>query len=443
MQADAFAIERAGLGRTALLAANGAPWVIADLALLAARCTNVPLPGYFTDAQLRHALDDARLDAIVTDAPARMRTVHEGFRDAESLPGSGLAVLRRAAAPDGGAATPEGIAKITYTSGSTGAPAGVPLTATALEAVARSIADATAPLAVRRHLCLLPLATLLENVAGVYAALLAGAEIRLPARTGVDYGGLDAPTLLGALATHAPESCILVPELLRVLVASGERGWRVPPQLRFVAVGGATVAPELLRRAHALGLPAYEGYGLSECASVVTLNVPGANRPGSVGRPLPHARVRIDAAGEIHVRGTGAAREVATGDLGEFDADGYLHVRGRRRNVLITSFGRNVSPEWVERELLLEPAIAQACVYGEARAHPVALLVPSGAADLPRAVANANSRLPDYARVRAWRAVPPFSPADGTLTANGRVRRDRIATVHADSLATLWRALAS
>ena len=77
----------------------------------------------------------------------------------------------------------------------------------------------------------------------------------------------------------------------------------MPPSLKFVAVGGASVAVELLERAAAVGLPVYEGYGLSECASVVCLNTPAARRPGSVGRPLPHARVRVDADGQLMVSG--------------------------------------------------------------------------------------------------------------------------------------------
>ena len=127
--------------------------------------------------------------------------------------------------------------------------------------------------------------------------------------------------------------------------------------------------------ARVAGLPAYEGYGLSECASVVALNAPGAVREGSVGRVLPHATLRIDEAGEIHVRGAtmlgylgeeGASpEEVATGDLGFINDDGYLYVQGRRKNLLITSLGRNVSPEWVERELLAHTSIGQAVVFGD------------------------------------------------------------------------------
>jgi long-chain acyl-CoA synthetase len=428
------------VARWALHAPNGVAWAVADLALHAGAAQNVPLPTWFTAAQLEHALDDAGVDGVLTDAPGRFESA--GWTADGTAPASGLRLVRRAAR-ECAKPWPAGAAKLTYTSGSTGTPQGVPLAAATLDAIARSVATATAALDLRRHVAILPLATLLENVAGLYASLVAGAECVLPPVTGVGAGTVDAPALLRCLDEHAPHSAILVPELLRVLVAARRRGWPAPPALRFLAVGGAAVAPDLLREAASLGLPVYEGYGLSECGSVVCLNVPGANRPGSVGRPLPHARVRVAADGEVHVGGAVAcgSDEVATGDLGQFDADGFLHLRGRRRNVFITSLGRNVSPEWVERELLADASIAQAYVCGERRPQPVALLVPAdprvGDADLARAVAIANARLPDYACVRDWMRVPPFTPVDGTLTANGRPRRERIAERHATTLASL------
>ena len=461
VESEAHWISRLGGPGTrhALLADNGVGWGIADLALHRWHLLNVPLPGYFTPAQLRHALDDAGVELVLTDEPGRVLGLEARFERVDVSPRSGLIALRRRLDPAAIAALPPGTTKITYTSGSTGTPKGVCLGADALETVARSLAGVTAPLGVRRHLCLLPLATLLDNLAGLLAAPMAGATCVLPPlrETGIRYGGLDVPALLGCITRHAPHSMILVPELLRVLVGAAGQGWQPPASLRFVAVGGASVSASLLERAAAAGLPVYEGYGLSECASVVALNRPGAHKPGTAGRVLPHARVRVDVTGEILVRGAtllgyvGDARglprpaEVSTGDLGEFDSEGFLQVRGRAKNLLITSLGRNVSPEWVERELLLDPAVGQAVVFGEARPYLTALLVPSPtlrtatAQALDAAVQAANARLPDYARVRRWSfASAPFSPADGTLTANGRPRRAAIAERDGARLETLY-----
>jgi acyl-CoA synthetase (AMP-forming)/AMP-acid ligase II len=146
-----------------------------------------------------------------------------------------------------------------------------------------------------------------------------------------------------------------------------------------------------------------------------------------VGRPLAHAKVRI-VEGEIRV---GA---LETGDRGRLDAEGYLYIEGRKKNVLITSYGRNVSPEWPEAELLSGPAIAQAAVFGEARPRLCALVVPAAgafAAAIDAQVRAANSRLPDYARIGAWLpADAPFTPQNGLATANGRARRERIWQVY-------------
>ena len=443
--------------RFALLADNGIGWAVIDLALHLRQLVAVPLPGYFTAQQVQHVIDDAGIDCLLTDEPERLRAILGGWRCCGVSARTAMTMFRRQFDVAVRRPLPPGTEKVTYTSGSTAAPKGVCLGAGDLEAVARSLAGATATLGVEKHLCLLPLATLLENVGGVYAPLLAGARAILPsaAVTGISYAGPDVARVLGCITSVRPDSLILVPELLKLLVASAERGWPAPSSLRFVAVGGASVAVELLERAEAVGLPVYEGYGLSECASVVCLNMPGARRTGSVGRPLPHARVRVAEGGELMVSGVTTRgylgdtpqrprEEWATGDLGEIDADGYVYVRGRRGNMYITSFGRNVAPEWVEREILVEPAIGHVMVHGEARPYSVAIVSASSdsadTATIDRAIAAANARLPDYAQVHRWvRALEPFSLDNGLLTSNGRLRRRQVLERHGMLLEALYR----
>lgn len=424
---------------------NGPAWAIADLAALRAGIVHVPLPGFFTEAQRAHVLQAAGVDAVL--APQALA----GFAPQELALGADALVLnQRHVEP---VSMPPRTAKITFTSGTTGAPKGVCLAAGALLDVAQGVAGALERIGIGRHLCSLPLPLLLENVAGLYAPLLEGAaSVLLPSRE-VGLSGsssFDPARLEAAVERFHADSVITLPQMLRSWagwrLATGARSSRV----KFVAVGGATVGATLIDGARNAGLPAYEGYGLSECGSVQTLNVPRADVPGSVGRPLAHAQLRIAADGEIEVAGTpmlgylgGPAQEGkwwATGDLGAIDTNGFVHVRGRKKNVLITAFGRNVSPEWVEAQLQAQPAIAHAVVFGEGAPALCAVLWPvhpaTGAAALAEAVAAANTTLPDYARVLHWtRALQPFSVQSGMATANGRPQRAAIESCHDAALA--------
>ena len=450
-EVDALAAswQSQGVRVLATLMDNGAAWIAADLAALQAGIVHLPLPGFFTPAQIAHALRAAGADALLAAPQAA-----PGFAPlptvAVELMGQPLAWLRLPAQP---VAMPEGTVKITFTSGTTGTPKGVCLGRAGLAAVAGGVAEALGPLAIGRHLSALPLAVLLENVAGTLAALSQGATCVVPPLQHVGLQGSSSfdPARLNAtvLGTQA-HSVILLPQMLRAwtgwLQATGQRA---SASLKIVAVGGAAVGAPLIAAAHSVGIPACEGYGLSEGGSVQTLNLPGAQHPGSAGRALPHARLRVADDGEIEVAGslflgylgdtTAPPPWWRSGDLGEIDADGFVHVRGRRKQVLITAFGRNVSPEWVETALRGEPAIAQAVVFGEARPALSAVLWPMRPelddAALEAAVQRANATLPDYARIGRWcRATAAFSAETGLATANGRPQRAAIEQRHARAL---------
>ena len=458
---ERFAAQlRASPARVIGLALDNSPlWAVLDLAGLRAAKPVIPLPFFFSTEQVAHSIRDAGIDCILTDQPEAYRKLLEavgigiGAVFAHELNGQTFSDIRLrdiAAKP-----LPAGTVKVTYTSGTTGNPKGVCLGADALHQVASSLLAATRAGADDRHVSVLPLSTLLENLAGVYVPLLAGASCHLLplAEVGLSgSSGLDVKKMLAALIEGNATTTILTPQLLHALVAAVEAGHPAPPQLRFVAVGGAPVAERLLQRAEQLGLPVFEGYGLSECASVVALNSEAERRSGSVGKPLPHAQIRFAEDGEILVAGatllgyTGDAplqpgQFWPSGDIGYLDDDGFLYLTGRKKNIFITSFGRNVAPEWVERELTLHPAIAQAAVFGEARPWNVAVIVPRGSAPgaINQAIAEANSMLPDYARVECWLpAQAPFLPQNGQLTANGRLKREAIWQAYRTSIERLY-----
>ena len=173
-----------GTRRVGLLADNGRAWAITDLALLAGNLVNVPLPQHFGAAQMTHALQTAGVQAVMTDTPRRILDLGLGFIERPASRQTGLVHLTRPAIIPALPALPAGTVKVTYTSGSTAEPKGVCLSRAALEAVAGSVATVAQRLGIRRHLSLLPLATLLENVAGLYAGWLAGATCYLPSGAG-------------------------------------------------------------------------------------------------------------------------------------------------------------------------------------------------------------------------------------------------------------------
>jgi long-chain acyl-CoA synthetase len=410
--------------RTRVLATlldNGPPFIALDEAAAAEGVVHVPLPLFFTPAQRLHALQAAGADTLVTP--------------------QGVERLPFAAVP-----LPAGTAKITFTSGTTGAPKGVCLSA----AAADGLIEAMAPLGIRRHLNALPFAVLLENIAGLLAPRRDGvdvislplAEVGLSGSSSFDPARLDA-----AVRAHAIESLILLPQMLRAWVGwLMQAGQRAPASLKLVAVGGAAVGAPLVQAAWSLSLPVAEGYGLSEAASVQTLNLPGSMHPGSVGRVLPHARLRVAADGEIEVAGSlfsgylGDATPVPawwpSGDLGRIDDDGFVWMTGRKKHLLITAYGRNVSPEWVETALRQHPAVLQAVVFGDGQPALSAVLWPTRpGVDLGAAVAAANAQLPDYARIHRWTAGrAAFDAGSGLATANGRPQRAAIQALHAEPL---------
>jgi long-chain acyl-CoA synthetase len=163
------------------------------------------------------------------------------------------------------------------------------------------------------------------------------------------------------------------------------------PSLQLGLIGAAPVARELLEFFDACGVLVLEGYGLSETCAAATLNTPDAYRFGTVGRPLPGTEVAIAADGEILIRGPqvfggyyddAAATEQAltpdgwlrSGDLGAIDAHGFVTITGRKKDLIITSSGKNITPVNIESELRDQPSITEAVVFGDNRPYLVAML---------------------------------------------------------------------
>lgn len=455
VQGAARLLRRAGVQRAGIAGDNSLEWIIADLACIQANVVAVPIPAFFSPSQMNHLFQSAGLDAILVAADLEEESKAEtalkcidarGEWASTTIPGCSLLLCRpvsRATLSGVEQFAPCGTQKITFTSGSTGEPKGVCLSYSSIESTALSLARVVCGSGVSQHLSVLPYATLLENVAGIYVPLLLGATIHVRKMEAIGLNNVsefDPFRFLQTLNECKPESMILVPQLLMALVTLKENKLPLPDSLSFIAVGGGKVSASLLERAAALNLPVYEGYGLSESGSVVALNDAQDLRSGSVGKPLSHVKVKVDASGEVWVSGANMlgylgekpeTREwIPTGDLGQMDSDGFLIIQGRKKNVMITGFGRNVSPEWLESELTQQVEIKQAAVYGGESRVITAVVVPRYANDhkgIERALARVNERLPQYATIkRMIVSGAPFSFENGLATANGRIKRSAI-----------------
>ncbi len=253
-------------------------------------------------------------------------------------------------------------------------------------------------------------------------------------------------------------------------------------RLRYAISGGSPLDRRLNLFFYAAGIVVYEGYGLTETSAAATVTPPLGPRPGTVGRPVPGTAVRIADDGEVLVKGDivfgaywnrpGATAEVlrdgwfATGDLGRLDADGYLTIVGRKKDILITSGGKNVSPAPLEDRLRSRSPVGQCMVVGDGRRYVAALVTldpeavahwlavrelppdtptarlrehPELVAAVQRAVDHANEAVSQAEAIRRFRIVEgEFTEENGLLTPSLKVRRAAVAEAYAHEIEALY-----
>ena len=256
---------------------------------------------------------------------------------------------------------------------------------------------------------------------------------------------------------------------------------RMGGRLRFVVSGSAPLSREVAEFLYAVGVPVVEGYGLTETSPVLTTTPLGAGRIGTVGTALPHVELQIAADGEILARGPnvmigyynspGATAAVIrdgwfyTGDIGRLDADGYLSITDRKKELIVTAGGKNVAPQPIEGLLKRDPLVAEAVLLGDRRRFVSVLLVPDfpnlerrldadGLApgtpadlvsreDVRRIfqpiVDQANSDLASYEQVKRFALLPAeFSVATGELTPTLKVKRRVVEECWKDAIEEIY-----
>ena len=401
---------------------------------------------------------------------------------------------------------PEATAMIIYTSGTTGPPKGAMLSHRNIDAVSRALLAAYPLTEDDEAISCLPFAHVYENLISVFQAVRVGYTVNFVER---------AETLFQNLREISPTYFAHVPRLWEKLASSVELRmqdatplkralyrWAMRTKMRKLAdllvlrplrwqlgldrvrialCGAAPASPELFGFYRALGLPLIEGYGQTESSGAISIDSLQSPWPGTVGKPLDGVEVTLAADGEILVRGPLVfkgyfkdpeltARTIDgdgflhTGDLGEWDK-GRLRIVDRKKDIIVTAGGKNVTPAYIENKLKFSPYIQDAVVVGDRRKFLVALIlidednvtrfaqdnrIPFGTfADLTREprvvkliggeVDRVNRTLSSVESVKKFALLPRrFYEEDGDVTPTRKVKRRNIETRYADLIGSLY-----
>ncbi|MFJ8631554.1 AMP-dependent synthetase/ligase [Streptomyces sp. NPDC093568] len=538
-------------GRVAVMSRTRYEWTVLDFAIWAAGGQSVPVYATSSADQVEWIVRDSGARHVVTETAEHTETVttatarheqspHIWQLDAETAALDALTALGRDL-PDEevtkrrAALTPDTIATVCYTSGTTGKPKGCVLTHANLHAEAANTVELLHPIfkeVTRRTastLLFLPLAHILGRSLQI-ACLMARIEIgHCPS--------IKPEELRPALKEFRPTFLVGVPYLFekihdtgrataekmgraasfdradRIAVRFGEAylhkflgtgkgpgpglyaAWalydllvyrRVRKELggrmSYAISGGSPLDRDLNLFFYAAGIVVYEGYGLTETTAAATIVPPLKPRPGTVGRPVPGTAVRIADDGEVLIKGgivfgsywnNPAATDAvlqdewfATGDLGSLDEDGYLTITGRKKDILVTSGGKNVSPAVLEDRLRSRSPIGQCLVVGDNRPFVGALITldpeavahwlavrklpgdtplsevirdPRMRAAVQKAVDHANEAVSRAESIRAFVLVEgEFTEDNGMLTPSLKVKRHAVTAAYADEIETLY-----
>jgi long-chain acyl-CoA synthetase len=329
--------------------------------------------------------------------------------------------------------------------------------------------------------------TLLPSVPRVYEKVHTAVLARFDAATGVKKRLIDWALPIGREVSRLEAVGRPVPGGLRRKQRLADRlvfsKVREPfgGRLRMPGSGGAPLSKEIIEFFDAVGIRIAEGYGLTECTTACSVNTPDDYRFGSVGRPLPGAEVRIAADGEIEMRSPTvfqgyykdpeATAEVLgpdgwlrTGDIGELDDDGFLHITDRKKDILVTAGGKNVAPQNIENDLKTSKYVSQALVIGDKRPYVAALLtldateigrwagehaVEGDLASLSRdervrdllqgTVDDANRERSRFEQVKRFTVLPrDFTMEDGEITPTLKLRRRAVQEHFAGEIDALY-----
>ncbi len=466
--------------RVIVWAVNRPEWGIGFLAIAHAGAVSVPL-------DVRHAIEFGRKIVAQTSAVA----VLASRQTADSARALGLPIVwietlpdeaRRAAPLPAAPVTADDLAEIVFTSGTTGEPKGAMISHGNLLACMTSLMGVFPLGPGERLLSILPLSHLFEQVIGLLCPLLVGASVAYPVSR-------QPAVLLRSFRDFKITVLLIVPQGLRLLDSAItrraeqqgrgkllERLHRIARplprslrrlvfgpvlsqlggRLRTVGVGASALDVDLGRRWQDMGIDVLQGYGATEMGPVVSFTRPSRNRLGTVGEAIPGVEIRIEDDGEILARGPNRFKGYwqnqeatdrtidadgwyHTGDLGALTEDGFLTIRGRKKDMLALPDGQKVYPEDVEAVLATDDRLRESTVVGwplgmDLKVH--ALLVLDEPALAAPVVATANARLGAHQQIRGWTVWPDAElPRTHTLKVRKHVVIERLAELSADDSA--------
>ncbi|MFF6985742.1 AMP-binding protein [Streptomyces sp. NPDC010273] len=536
-------------GRVAVMSRTRYEWTVLDFAVWAAGGQTVPIYATSSAEQVEWIVRDSGTRFVVTETPENTATVttatarHPQPPRVWELDAGAMAELAALGEelPDDeitkrrASLTPDTIATICYTSGTTGRPKGCVLTHANLHAEAANLVELLHPLftevtgQVASTLLFLPLAHIMGRTLQI-SCLMARIEVgHCPS--------IRPDELRPALKEFRPTFLVGVPYLFEKIHATGrataeklgraasfDRADRVAVRfgaayldkflgtgkgpgpalyaawalydllvyrrirkelggrMRYAISGGSPLDRDLNLFFSAAGIIVYEGYGLTETTAAATVVPPLRPRPGTVGLPVPGTAIRIADDGEVLIKGgvvfgaywnNPAATDAvlqddwfATGDLGALDEDGYLTITGRKKDILVTNGGKNVSPAVLEDRLRSRAPVGQVLVVGDNRPYVAALITldpealahwlavrglpadtpladlvedPRLRADVQKAVDHANQAVSRAESIRAFALIEgEFTEDNGLLTPSLKLKRNVVTAAYAEDIEALY-----
>ncbi len=465
--------------RVAIFAHNSVAWASAALGAQTAGAVFVPIYPASTPEQVAYILEHCeakfvfvagtellarveRARALMT-APTQVISL-DGAAWAADAPVAAEHTIRAAAARDAAAPTLvdarlgaldlDAPAQMLYTSGTSGNPKGVPLTHRNVGSNGADWLTCNAPLLNEgdRDLLWLPM----SHIFG-FGELCCGNQLGWETYLASPQDMLDllpevAPQVLFSVPAYWEKIARAIQAGPNTAAARAEALRRVTGgRLRFCLSGGAGLKVEIKELLHAAGVLIIEGYGLTETSPTLTLNRPDAFRFDTVGKPLPSLELKLDTDGEILARGpnvfTGYFKDPGataaaftddgwfrTGDVGRWTEDGFLQIVDRKKDILVTSGGKNIPPANIEARFVDDPVIERVVVYGDARPYLVAAVwLRPDAPEEERAkivaarVEDINRELPRHESIkRYFISEDPLTVEGGLLTSSLKLRRKAV-----------------